>query len=175
MRYALPHSIPSGYAQADVLTENQDPFINWTERGGALVEALPGPAEIAESVKQIPPMGWAFGAGVLGGIVMGVKPLILGGVAWALLASKKNGNGAVSGYGGWFTDAVEGVKKQAQEVTGATDAQAAEVVKKLADEQQAKIAVVQERKAMPGRMNLLLVGGVGAIALAGFFLLRKKK
>ncbi|HET6496064.1 MAG TPA: LPXTG cell wall anchor domain-containing protein [Thermoleophilia bacterium] len=169
MRYALPHSIPSGYAQADVLTENQDPFINWTERGGALVEALPGPAEIAESVKQIPPMGWAFGAGVLGGIVMGVKPLILGGVAWALLASKKNGNGAVSGYG--------------REAPGATIQENIEMMKdpeiatSVAERSRDTfITPTPKGPAYPAaQMNLLIAGGVGAIALAGFFLLRKKK
>lgn len=168
MRYALPHSVTTGYAQADVLTEDQDPFVRWTERGGALVEALPGPAEIAETAKRIPPMGWAFGAGVLGGIAMGIKPLVLGGLAWAFL-SQRNGNGAVNGYG--------------REAPGATIQENIEMMKdpeiaaSVAERSQKTfIAPTPKGPAYPAaQMNLLIAGGVGVIALAGFFLLRKKR
>jgi LPXTG-motif cell wall-anchored protein len=169
MKYALPHSIHSGYAQADILTEEQDPFVNWTERGGALVEALPGAAEIAEAAKRVPPMGWAFGAGILAGVALGIKPLVLGGVAWMLLAPR-TGNGAVSGYG--------------REAPGATLQENVAMMKDpeiaaSVAERSANTFIAPKAPYHPGhpatQMNLLLAGGVGVIALAGFFLLRKRR
>lgn len=191
MTYGIPHSVTTGYAQADVLTPEQDPFVRWAEEsGGALVEALPSGAQVQAVAKRVPPIGWAFAGGVIAGMLTGIKPLVVGALALGVMAAR-NGSGAVSGYG---DDLVVDISLDLNEIYGkgwdvpgtattpmnparkAYTDQFPEAITDAEAEYEGRKIVKREQQVEVGRQaNLLLAGGVGLVALAGFFLLRRKR